>query len=478
MPAGKQSQGGAMLGGLITFIVLFLIAAGLAITFGIKLDDAKTSASRDAQARKEVASDSEIRNIKKIVGEDLRGKSHLGAMNDYFNELYKIVTGTIPEEDKSAQVKLDEIKQRVAEIVNQLYPEAEITEEDYNILRTFASLKAERDQALSLSQKMRSDIQQMQERWDLEVQGFKVAEDTLIEERKSFEDQADKVQQDFDKMQDIADSAAQSRIKILENQLKEKSEKLAELSEKLAKTNEEYDKSEKSRKSLERQLESIKPRPDIEVEAYKADARIVSADLQTGIAYLGIGSDDHVYRGLTFSIFDKSAPIPQDGKGKAEIKIFDVKPNVSAAKIVRMDEKNPIIPDDMAVNLIWNSETPNTFVVSGQFDFDGDGKIDQNGRQKIVDLIEGWGSKVVDEVSINVDFVVIGSAPRRMPKPNDDEMYNDPLAMEKYEESMALINAHDEILEKAAALSIPVFNTSRFKNLIGYDTEAKMSKPY
>ena len=132
----------------------------------------------------------------------------------------------------------------------------------------------------------------------------------------------------------------------------------------------------------------------------------------------------------------------------------------------------------MIVNLIWDRETPNTFVVAGEFDLDGDGAVDAFSRDNVIHLIQAWGGIVTERLDINTDFVVIGIEPENRAAPTSAQIASDPLAMENYEKDMEIIRQYREIKQKAAELSIPVFNTERFKNLIGYNAEASGDRPF
>jgi len=461
MPAGKQDQGGALLYGLITFVVLFLVATTLAIMSYLKLEDANSTAQKESQAKKE------MNKTLKVAQKD-------------FNELYTLTTGMVPEGATKTSLKLDATKESVKQIVAAIANiEPEIVNLDnISLLGMMSALVTERDVAILNAVNLTTAMEDMQQRWDFEVADFNVGEEKLIAEKKEFQQQADSVQSNVDQIFETDQQANQQRVNSLQMKIYDKDSQLKDKSDELQLAQSDLQASDKSRKDLELQLEVIKPRPDIEVEAFKTDAKIISVDLQTGIAYLNVGSNDKVYRGLTFSIFDKSAPIPLDGKGKAEVKVFDVQPNIAAVKIVQMEKKTPIIANDIAINLIWNSETPNTFAVAGDFDFDGDGTVDYDGRDKVIKLIERWGGIVIGEIDINTDFIVMGTSPRRLPEPTEEQMDVDPLAQDKYEQSMELFSQYSTVLSKAKALSIPVFNTARFKNLIGFDTEANMSKPF
>ena len=154
------------------------------------------------------------------------------------------------------------------------------------------------------------------------------------------------------------------------------------------------------------------------------------------------------------------------------MEVFNVEKNVSSARIIRSETKNPIVVDDVIANLIWDSAKTNTFVIAGDFDLNGDGLTDADAADRIKSLIQKWGGKVADAVSIDTDFVVLGSAPDVPKKPTADELETFPDAMEKYERIVTKLDNYNRIQSQAQALSIPILNTERFLYFIGYKTQA------
>ena len=142
------------------------------------------------------------------------------------------------------------------------------------------------------------------------------------------------------------------------------------------------------------------------------------------------------------------------------------------ARIIRGEAKRPILQGDIIANLIWDSYKINIFAVAGEFDLNGDGIIEPDGKDKIKTLIEKWGGKVTDTISIDTDFLVLGKPPKVGQKPTFRELEVDPLAMEKYEASLRELSHYREVQQQAQALSIPVFNTERFLYFIGYKSRA------
>jgi NAD-dependent DNA ligase len=474
MPAGKPEQSSAMLYGMIVFIILFIAATVFAIMFYVKYSDFSTRLASEESARRELATSEQARNAQQLIGE--ADGTYLGTLLGQFNSLYKLATGKMAVDEQSTEAKLA-ITQ---ELVNEMYAgvgDAQAAPDDVSLAWIASQLKTQRDEYLQRSQTLAARIEQIQKDWDNDIANFSKTEEQLLEEKAIFSSQAEAMTSQVNKIQRLAEQGAETQMSLLQGQLDERNQKITATSQQLTELEELYVKSESSRRRLEQQIESIKPRPDIELEAYKPDGYVLSVDVQRGIAYLSIGGDDKVYRGLTFTIFDKANPRPEDGKGKAEVKVFEVMSKVCAARIIQSRPDSPVIEGDIAANLIWDNEIPYNFVVTGEFDITGDGKVDYRGRETIVQLIREWGGIISDEVSVNTDFVVAGNPPRRISEPEDETADVDPLAEEKYQQTRQSYEEYKSLLEKAGDLSIPVFDTRRFMNLIGYNTEAKLSVP-
>lgn len=475
MPAPRQGQSNAMLNSLITFVALFIIATVAAIVCYVKLDEAKTIADNETRSRRELADDQQQRQAATIVGSKEDSESYFGAVVNKYNRLYQLVTGKIPEEGKSIESANEQLMLNVKRLKGQFEGNRF---DDASILPMIVAMKSEYDAAKAKVQSLTAELEDVKSRWSRDVENFATTEEKLVAEKNMFIAQATDAQKSVSDIKDTAMASVQRRIDQLSQQLEQANNQLEESKQQISQLQASLNESETTRRRLEMQIEEIKPRPDIEVAAYKPDGKIVSVDQQLGIVYLNMGSNDRVYRGLTFAVYDKTAPIPEDGKGKAEIRIFDVRSEVSVARIISGGDKTPVIPDDIIVNLIWDSKVPNTFVVVGQFDLDGDGVIDINGNEKVTNLIRSWGGIVTETLDINTDFVVLGAEPEITGKPSDAEVSLDPLALDRYNQAIETATEYKAVRDKAAGLSIPVFNTERFKNLIGYNAEAAGDKPF
>jgi hypothetical protein len=123
-------------------------------------------------------------------------------------------------------------------------------------------------------------------------------------------------------------------------------------------------------------------------------------------------------------------------------------------------------------NLVWDARKTNVFVVAGDFDLNGDGVNDADGVEKVRGLIGKWGGKVADAVTVNTDFVVLGTQPEVPQKPTLEQTETYPNAMEKYDRAVERLANYRQVQSQAQTLSIPILNADRFLYFVGYKTQA------
>ncbi len=340
------------------------------------------------------------------------------------------------------------------------------------LIRIIEKLKINLDNTTNTALVLQEQLEQLRNRFDDAMAAGFEKEQILLAEKEKYQQQVNDIKQDYSELEALMKQSTDQQVQTLMAQLEDERANRKKLNQELLKTQAELKMAENRMKRAQKELRVLVPPPDSEVAAYKSDGKIILIDDSAKIVHLNIGSDDRVYRGLTFSVYEKNMPIPKDGKGKAEIEVFDVGRSFSAARIIRSEIKRPIILDDIIANLIWDSDKTNVFVVVGEFDLDSDGDIDYDAVDKIKSLIEKWGGRVADDISIDTDFLVLGKPPRVRGKPTFEQMEVDPMAMEKYEASLQKLISYKEVQSRTQVLSIPVFNAERFLYFIGYKEQS------
>ncbi len=476
MPAGKKPQTDPMLYYLITFVGLFLVATTFAIICYIKIEDYGTTAGTSKSQLEQMATPAEQRKgLGKIVGRIPRGKSALGTMADYLDQMVYLIIGGSPE-DTSAEVKFETAGRKVEETLRKLpHHQLDIKPDDPNtngLIRIIQRLNTVLNETTTAQTDLKNQLDELRNRFDDAMAAGFEKEQTLLAEKEKNEQQVHNIKKDYDELKALTQQTAEQQVQTLMARLDEEKADSYALKQNLLKTKAQLEVVRERMNLAQEKLAAIVPPPDSEAPAFQQDGKILLIDNQTKIAHLNIGSNDHVYPGLTFSVYDKNFPIPKDGKGKAELEVFDVAKTFSAARIIRSEIKRPIVADDIVANLIWDSDKTNVFVVTGEFDLDNDGNIDYDGTEKIKALVEKWGGKATDNVTVDADYLVLGRPPIIQRRPTFEQMEVDPMAMEKYEASLQRLSHYKNVQTQAQAFSIPVFNAERFLYFIGYKTRA------
>jgi hypothetical protein len=463
MAAGR-SQDSSMLYTVIVFVALFIISTALAIVFYLKNTDMLKAVQEADKQRDEVATTAEVRNIGKLVGAKLPGKKALSSLLERFDELTALTLGTVPA-DASAEAKLNTAKQQSNAIMLQL---TDIIGSDANtagLVRDPELLKTRFDEAKAQQTAASDKLAELEKMFDEDKKAAVEKEKELVTAMQKLQQDANVATRNYEDLKATMQQSSDQQVATITTKLDQADQTLKTAQTELLQTQAKLKSAESRVDSLQGQLEGIMPKPDNLSSALKPDGKIISVDDSTKTVIINLGKTDHVYRGLTFAVYDKSLPIPRSGKGKANIEVFDVQQDVSVARITESDKRDPVMADDTIANLIWKADAPREFVVAGDFAFG-------EGAPSIKELVRKWGANVAENVSITTNYLVLGTAPRVPAKPTVEEMAADPRAKEKYDAAALKLQQYNEILSQAKTLSIPVFDLERFLDFIGY-TNAK-----
>jgi len=476
MPAGPRQQSNAMLYTLITFVALFIIAVTAAIIYYVKAEEYRTNSINLQEQKDELATPREWTQRGSLVGAKSKQESYLGKMIGGLDQMMLLTLGA-PVTEGSAETKVAAVQAKYTDFINNLRAvEPNMIEADPNstgLLRAASQITNRLENVNAANAELKKQLDELQGSFDATTTNWRETEKNLLAEKDKIQNQYDQVQQDYSDLKAQLEKTTDEQVRMLRTELDEQKSDYRTLNDLLLKTQAQLGQAEQRMQLALQKVRNMEPLPDMEVAAYKPDGEILLIDERTGIVHINLGSDDRVYPGLTFSVYDKSAPIPQTGEGKAQIEVFGVEKNFSSARIIQSNPKKPIILGDLAANLIWDKNKANMFVAAGQFDLNNDGMIDAHGKEEIENLIRQWGGKVSDSVSVDTDFVVLGAAPQAGRKPTFEELEIYPNAMKDWEAAMQNLELYQGIEGRARALSIPIFNTQRFLYLIGYESLAR-----
>lgn len=468
MPARRRKQSNAMLYTLITFVGLFIATTTVAVIYYVKAEEYRTGEADLQRDINNLANDRERQALGTIVGTKRPGATWLGTMVNYLDKTVSLVAGGVAE-PTSAEVKFNNSNTEVSNA--QKLAQEHITIGDPNttgLIQIVRGLKTELDKTINTQLQTQKQLDDLQASFDMAYKANFETEQILLAEKDKLLQQVADIEQKYNENSALLEQKTSEQVKTLRDQLQQARDDMKALNDSLLKTREELKLAQNDLKSEKEKLSKIEPGPDREVLAFEPDGQIILIDDQAQVVHLNIGIDDHVYQGLTLTVYDRGTSIPEDGKGKAEIEVFDVAKTYSAARITQSKLKTPILQGDIVANLIWDTDRTNVFVITGDFDLDNDGTIDYSGGDKIKTLIEKWGGRVADAISIDTDFIVLGKQPKVLQKPTLDELDVDPRAMEVYNASLQRLNRYNGLRAQAQSLWIPVFTYERFLYFIGY----------
>ena len=537
MPPTKRRQSNDMLYTLIVLIGLCIVATTVAVIYYIRAEDYRTQRLELQQRLDNVASTEEIRTLGSIVGTKMSGTTQLGTVLKYLDQMVALVKGG-PITSTSAEVKVAETLKTVQPLLArvQTYISLPVTEpnvadanavaaapSDPNAPKTTAAESSPADpnaattaaaepnapsavatgpaapvgpvvdpNRVALTAVINDLIAQLQytidqndatykelvdtrQRYDTAIAEMKKTKEDLTAQVGQYRDQVIQIKTDYNDLRALVQKNSDEQIKILLDRVDKSEANGKQLNADLLKTQAELNVAQNMLKEKLAEIDKIKPAPDQEAVAYKPDGKVILVDDATNTIRINLGSDDHVYQGLTFSVYDKGAGIPRDGKPKAEVEVFAVDKEVSAARIISSENKNPVSTEDLVANLIWDSNKQNSFVIAGEFDIDGNGTVDYDAPAKIEALIRKWGGTVTQDVSARTDYVIIGDEPKVPKEPTLEQQTADPTLTDKYNAARQRRERYDQIRQQAQALWIPIFTYERFLYFTGY--AGQTSKP-
>jgi NAD-dependent DNA ligase len=375
-----------------------------------------------------------------------------------------------PPKDTSAEEKVDTVNRTVENTLQLLVQEyLDIETIDPNttgLIQIIQKLKTKLDNTTKKALALEKQLEDLHNKFDDTLTASREKEQKLLAEKERYEQQVNEIKQEYDRLAALLNKNKEQQVQDLMAQLEQARAERDRLNTEMRQMDAKLSVAQQRIAHLQSQIHATMPTPDPNALAYQPDGRIILIDNQ--IVHLNMGSDDRVYRGLTFTVYDRGMPIPKDGEGKAEIEVFDVGKNFSTARITYSQKRNPIIIDDIVANLIWDRDKTNVFMIAGEFDLNSDGDIEYDAADKIKALIEKWGGRVINTVTIDTDYIVLGQPPRVLRRPTFDEIEADPLAMQKYEASQRKLTHYNQVKSQAQVLYVPVFNTTRFLHFIGY----------
>ncbi len=199
------------------------------------------------------------------------------------------------------------------------------------------------------------------------------------------------------------------------------------------------------------------------------DGEVAAVQQGEDVVIITLGRNDKLVIGMTFSVYSNASAIrpTESGEylpGKAVIEVIGMEAASARCRVVKSSRGNPVVSGDVIANPVYDPDKTYNFVVFGNFDTDGDGIATPFEREGLVAIIERWGGDVLDDITGDLDFLVLGSRPDEplQPAPNAPRVVYD-----EYLRLKNRVDRYEDLFEAASASSIPVLNQNRLRTLIG-----------
>jgi len=470
MPARRRKQSNAMLYTLIIFVGLFIATVAVAVIFYVKAEEYKTGEADLQRELDQLATDRERNALATTVGPKQGQETYLGLLTGYVDRTVTMIVGGIPAPD-SAEVKIVGADKQMQDAMNVAKAHISITDPNrMGLVQTIKDMAAALESTKAAKLQADKDLEDKRAEFAAAVAANSEKEKALQAEKDKLQAQFDETKKQYDDLAALLRQTTDERVKTLADQLDQTRKDLSAMNDTLLKTQAQLKDAQDRMRLAQEELAKIEPGPDTAVLAQKPDGQVILVDDKAQVVHLNIGSNERVYPGLTFTVYDRGTSVSEDGKGKAEIKVFDVANNYSAARILNPDINKPILQGDVVANLIWDSARTNVFVAAGDFDLDKDGELDIDADARIEALVKKWGGQMADSITIDTDFLVLGKQPTVLKAPTLEEQEVDPRAMEKHQASLQRLERYNQLRDQAQNLWIPVFTYEKFLHFIGYNS--------
>jgi hypothetical protein len=218
---------------------------------------------------------------------------------------------------------------------------------------------------------------------------------------------------------------------------------------------------------LQAKLGELQITPDQDVAARRPDGQIVLAVPGDEVVFINLGRDHHVTAGLQFEVYP-STGIPADSRPKGRIEVARIHESTAECVVVSLNDTEVVVNGDLISNPVFDASRALRFVITGEFDLDGDGRDDPYGADQIAALIKDWGGEVLNELTSRVDFVVVGYEPLKAKSVSSDALRRDPGATEQARLQQRRIDAYNAAVSTAQGLSIPILTQASFVSFLGY----------
>ena len=387
----KSNRGAARISAVWLIVLLVLFFASVAFAF-MAYNDAAAALDREQDAIADAA-DSEV-NMEEFQVEVREISEVLG--------FYDRSAASPKANVDTAKDSLDLLKTSIPGLEN-------VTDFESAVAPAISAYRAAADEG----QTLRAQLAQLQ--------GDLAAANAAKSEQADAKD-ADlrAVQQELQDLQDTS----QSRISDLEGRVAAANSRTSELDNQMRQVRSDTQSTVEERDRLIAALEIQVRRQASKLDftrkdkSSRPDGAFLSVSKPLGVGWIDIGANQRLVPGIAFDVLSGNA---LDRRFKARAVVESVEANRAVVRVTDVvDPFNPVTPDDVVVNPLFDPSGERVAVLAGRFS----GKYN---AKELTGLLARIGVTVLPEsqISRNVDYLIVGSA-----------MWNDPETGEPLEQAL------------------------------------------
>lgn len=436
---------------LVIISALFFVSLLMAIVFYTQISGAQ-QAQKGAEDRLAEFANRQQQNDQQLNNLRTNGRTVVGALVNERAALRTAVAGDPNKSKEEIDASLTSLNMQGASLIQEV-----------------TRLQNELSGATDLQQTLQDELADARKRAN-------AAEQAKSDLDKSYQDSLASLQSTLDQTSDAL-TATQQKIQSQKSTLDgEMADTRKEYQDQIASLQQQVADKDKEIADLRKKLFEIGGKGGTDTATNnltRPDGHIVSMGSGPNEVYIDLGRKDRVQLGMTFEVFNANEPVKLTNyntlRGKATIEVVDINDASSLARIVRSERGLNISEGDEIVNLVYDPQATYKFYVYGNFDFK-DGENGADGRERIISRIRQWGGEVSDDLTYDVDYLVLGAEPPLPTAPPEGTV--DPTAIANYVAAQREYEKYQELIGEARSpsLNIPILNQNRFMALVGeYD---------
>ncbi len=479
MPAvGPQGSRGGLITAVVVFTILFVTATIFAIYFGVddnkrtELLTTQTKRTQDIYSAQDLAS----QRYTQINKNRKPGQTVLQAAFQDSQNLSELITGKTAANAAQPTAAADQARRALSDAAARM-PSLNITTsmslvDALNKLANFSAEQQYTSTSLRLAQQQAAGDAAKQ--IALAQQLSQKAVDDLAEANKIKQDALDRAQ----KAENDSVSRIREMSQAMDGERKDQNAELQKVQQLVEAKDRQLDQEKRLTTALGDKLANR--RMSVVDPLLRQPDGMISSVASEDVVYINLGSGDHLAAGMTFEVYNRHEGIPKQDDlmsednmpaGVASIEVERVYASDSQCRVLKMEIGQHINEGDLIANLVYDRNTKYNFVVYGKFDLGQTSQPKDSDREKIAALVTQWGGHIQKEITVDTDFVVMGTVPEVKQFSPDD--LQDPLNRRLLDDQKAEYQAYETELDKAKELHIPIMNQNRFLYFCGYYDNAQ-----